>query len=80
MTQLQKNSLLRLDSDSYTDMRYRVLQRDGWRCQFCGSISGVEAHHIEHKSQSGSDFEENLITLCSRCHDLVHRTSQNQAR
>ncbi len=73
MTQLQKNPPLRVDSDSYEAMRHRVLERDGWRCQLCGSMSGVEVHHIEHRSQGGSDCEDNLIALCSQCHNLVHR-------
>ncbi len=75
MTQLPKNSPLRLDPASYADMRRRVFQRDGWRCQLCGSMSGVEVHHTEYRSQGGSDCEENLITLCSECHNLVHRRS-----
>lgn len=76
MTRLPKNSLLRLDSASYADTRRWVLQRDGWRCQLCGSISGVEVHHTEYRSHGGSDGEENLITLCSECHNLVHRKSR----
>ena len=72
MTQLQKSSLLGLDWDSYEIVRRWVLERDGWRCQFCGSTSGVEVHHIEHRSQGGSDREENLITLCCQCHMLTH--------
>jgi len=79
MTQSQKNSPLRLDSDSYEIVRRRVLERDGWRCQFCGSTSGVEVHHIEHRSQSGSDCEENLITLCCQCHKVTHDKLRREA-
>ena len=78
MTQLQKNSPPRLDSDSYEALRQQVLERDGWRCQFCGSMSGVEVHHIEHRGRQGSDCEENLIALCSQCHKLLHRRSPGE--
>jgi len=79
MSPLPKGSPLRLDPNSYQQMQRLVLERDGWRCQFCGSMSGVEVHHINHRSQGGSDCAENLIALCSRCHKLVHRKTMNQA-
>jgi hypothetical protein len=50
-----------------------ILRRDGWRCQFCGTLSNLEVHHREFRSHSGADFEENLITLCAACHSRVHR-------
>jgi 5-methylcytosine-specific restriction endonuclease McrA len=50
-----------------------VLRRDGWRCQSCGAMSHLEVHHRELRSQSGDDAEQNLITLCTRCHAIVHR-------
>jgi len=53
-------------------LRQQILCRDGWRCQLCGSISNLEAHHREFRSHSGADTEENLITLCTACHGGVH--------
>ena len=68
-----KQGRLRLDSASYAALRLQVLQRDGWRCQFCGSMSNLEVHHQEFRSQLGSDTEDNLITLCATCHHSTHR-------
>jgi 5-methylcytosine-specific restriction endonuclease McrA len=62
-----------LDRPSYETLRQQVLHRDGWRCQFCGAMSNLEVHHIQFRSQSGSDLEENLITLCTVCHFNTHR-------
>jgi 5-methylcytosine-specific restriction endonuclease McrA len=64
---------LRLDPLSYESLRQRMLRRDGWRCQSCGTMSNLEVHHRELRSHSGSDTEENLITLCAACHARVHR-------
>jgi ATP-dependent DNA helicase RecQ len=64
---------LRLDSESYDRLREQVLQRDGWRCQSCGSMVNLEVHHQEFRSQGGDDSEENLITLCEACHSMLHR-------
>ena len=63
---------LRLDPVSYETLRQQVLRRDGWRCQSCGAMSNLEVHHREFRSHSGSDSEENLITICTQCHASVH--------
>jgi 5-methylcytosine-specific restriction endonuclease McrA len=69
-----KHARLRLDPDHYDHLRRQVLRRDGWRCQSCGTMSNLEVHHKEFRSQSGDDLEQNLITLCSACHATVHRS------
>lgn len=53
--------------------RDRVLARDGFRCRICFTQRGLHVHHINYKSQGGSNEEHNLITLCVRCHvPVVH--------
>jgi 5-methylcytosine-specific restriction endonuclease McrA len=64
---------LRLDPDSYRKLRAEVLERDGWRCQYCGSSDRLEVHHIRSRSLLGDDTNENLITLCVDCHGDIHR-------
>ena len=71
----QKLPRLRLDPVSYESLRQLILRRDGWRCQSCGAMSNLELHHREFRSHSGSDSEENLITLCSGCHARAHLES-----
>jgi 5-methylcytosine-specific restriction endonuclease McrA len=36
-------------------------------------MSELEVHHQQFRSHSGEDKEENLITLCHRCHLATHR-------
>ena len=73
MKQLQtKHPRLRLDTKAYRTLHRKILERDGWRCQACGSMSGLEVHHMERRSRRRDDSEENLITLCSNCHRLIH--------
>jgi hypothetical protein len=52
-----KQPRLRLDAQSYLQLCREVLQRDGWRCQACGTTSNLEVHHrkdwpraLAHKS------------------------------
>jgi 5-methylcytosine-specific restriction endonuclease McrA len=68
-----KAAPLRLDPLSYESLRRQILRRDGWRCQSCGTMSNLEVHHMEFRSHSGADSEENLITLCTACHAGAHR-------
>jgi 5-methylcytosine-specific restriction endonuclease McrA len=64
---------LRLPADDYNDLCWHVLDRDGWRCRSCGSRNNLHVHHIIFRSQQGPDEMWNLITLCSSCHDGVHK-------
>ena len=41
-----RRSRLRLDPKSYTLLRQQVLERDGWRCQYCGRREQLEGHHM----------------------------------
>ena len=54
-------------------LRFRVMQRDQFRCRTCGKSPandrGVELHvdHVAPWSLGGKTVEENLQTLCSSC-------------
>ncbi len=52
--------------DPHWRRRYRILERDGWRCKApgCTSRVGLNAHHITFRSQQGGDQAANLVTLC----------------
>ena len=52
--------------DPHWRRRYRILERDGWRCKTpgCTSRSGLNAHHIIFRSHQGDNDEGNLVTLC----------------
>jgi 5-methylcytosine-specific restriction endonuclease McrA len=67
-----KSARLRLDPASSELLRKQVLRRDGWRCQSCGTMENLEVHHKEFRSHEGRDVEENLITLCTKCHTVIH--------
>jgi hypothetical protein len=54
------------------DFRAKVLWRDGYRCQHCGSVDHLQAHHIQPRAQGGPDTPENGLTLCEECHTALH--------
>jgi RNA-directed DNA polymerase len=68
----QKRPRVRLKRAAYSELHRKVLMRDGWRCQQCGSSINLQVHHIRSRSKLGDDNEENLITLCADCHVARH--------
>ena len=61
--QYQKSN--RLDEN----IRKAVILRDGCKCKECGKSNTVlEVHHIKPRRLNGSTMLDNLITLCSKCH------------
>jgi len=51
--------------------REKVLYRDNYSCQVCGTNMHLTVHHIRPRSQGGDNRVDNLITLCAHCHDEV---------
>ena len=60
------------DVEGYNLLRYQMLERDGRRCQDCGSSKDLQVHYLNKRSKLGDDTLNNLITLCSCCHRLRH--------
>jgi 5-methylcytosine-specific restriction endonuclease McrA len=63
------------EAEVQTVIREKVLERDGWQCQTCGSRSNLEVHHLEFRSHGGSNDPKNLIVLCHSCHLRRHQVS-----
>jgi len=64
------------------DVRREVLRRDGYRCHECGwshdewnpsDPRHLELHHVKHHVKGGENVKENLKTVCTVCHDTLHR-------
>lgn len=57
---------------SWLKLRILVLDRDGFKCMYCGRNPGEDNTklHIDHKipkNKGGKDILDNLITSCSEC-------------
>lgn len=54
-------------------LRFQVLMRDGFRCQYCGRSPKndenvvLEVDHVMPKSKGGGDSFDNLVTACREC-------------
>jgi len=61
-------------------LRREILERDSWRCQKCRCSKNLDVHHVRRRSALGDDAETNLITLCRKCHQILHRSTSRQER
>lgn len=63
--------------DEYNVRQY-VLKRDNYTCQCCGAhttakkVVKLHVHHLESR-KVGGNAPNNLITLCTACHDNLHK-------
>lgn len=64
------------------DIRREVLAREDYSCLHCkwnhakwnkADPRHLELHHKVHHAKGGDNTADNLITLCTVCHDKVHR-------
>ena len=67
---MRKLRPIRLEREQYEKLRVAILQRDGWQCQCCGSMTNLQVHQQEFRSHSGEDTEDNLITFDHYIGDL----------
>lgn len=49
-------------------VRQAVEERDNYCCIFCGQRGRGEGHYIS-RAHGGLGVEENLITVCRKCHN-----------
>ena len=47
--------------------RRAILARDGFRCQYCGSIKHLTIDHVIPRSRGGMTSWENVVTSCAPC-------------
>ena len=58
---LKKVKRIKLGKQIYRRLMKRVLERDEWRCQKCGSLENLQVHHKIKRSQLGNDSLDNLV-------------------
>ncbi len=58
-----------------------VWQRDRYRCIVCGNPNAMPNAHFIARSQLGLGVEQNIVTLCSKCHyNYDHTTRREEYR
>ena len=55
--------------------RLKILERDKWRCQYCGNTKDqLQVHHTLYSNcEPWDEAEENLKTICLGCHNAIQK-------
>lgn len=56
----------------------RVWERDGERCIICGTHYAMPNSHYIRRSQGGLGIEENIVTMCMRCHRMYDQGPERE--
>ena len=56
-----------------------VWERDNRQCIICGSYQAMPNSHFIRRSQGGLGIEENIVTMCNRCHYMYDQGGERQA-
>ena len=60
------------------NVKQRVWERDGGRCVLCGQTNAFPDAHVIARSQGGLGVEQNIVTLCRRCHDRYDNSADRK--
>lgn len=55
-----------------------VRERDGGRCVLCGRPGNPWCHYIS-RAQGGLGIEQNIVTLCDKCHRRFDQSTDRAA-
>jgi 5-methylcytosine-specific restriction endonuclease McrA len=63
----------KLKDPRWQKKRLKIFERDGWKCTECGRTElTLEVHHLSYSfSEPWNEPDENLQTLCFKCHIIV---------
>lgn len=66
----------KLEDERWFQKRTEIHKRDKCMCRMCGASKDLNVHHryYLYKNDPWDHPDEALITLCERCHKLVHIT------
>ena len=72
-----------MKSDQWRKKRLERLQLDDFTCCMCGRPAasckhGLQVHHISYKNLTNEDVYSDLVSLCPRCHILIHNFMQRR--
>lgn len=55
--------------------RITILKRDNYQCKGCSGLNTLTVHHNQYTEKfPWNEPDENLITLCKKCHSKIHKT------
>jgi hypothetical protein len=62
----------KLKDPRWQKKRLAILNRDSWKCHYCGDEeTTLHVHHLKYAKEPWDAPLENLQTVCEHCHGLI---------
>lgn len=61
--------------DIPANVKKAVWERDGFYCIKCGNPEAMPNAHYISRAHGGLGIEQNIVTLCRKCHDIFDNSS-----
>lgn len=61
-----------MKTERWKEKRKTRLLLDFFRCSICGTAKNLQVHHVNYENVGNENLEEDLVTLCRKCHAKVH--------
>ena len=70
-----------INSSAWSNSKVRAscLSRGNYMCKMCKSTLELAVHHITYENLGNEDVED-LVTLCSKCHNYTHQRAGRGAK
>lgn len=68
-----------IHSEEWIEKRNDRFFIDGYKCQFCGSATNLQVHHLTYENVPDEPMED-LLTLCKTCHTKLHSSDISRKR
>ena len=74
MSRLENNKIYLdyMKSENWRNKANERLEIDNYMCVLCGCMGELEVHHISYKRLTCEDVYKDLVSVCPRCHVLLH--------
>jgi 5-methylcytosine-specific restriction endonuclease McrA len=59
-----------LQTDHWTEIKIKVMERDLHTCQICGD-KAIDVHHLTYAHRD-NEFIFELVALCRKCHEIYY--------
>lgn len=66
-------------SSAWDARRRQRLEKDGRRCQGCGTQDSLHVHHRTYE-RLGNELADDIVTVCEVCHGFIHREQERTGR
>lgn len=78
-----KKYSLQLNSYKWKNKRQQIIERDKYKCVYCGRTDNLQVHHTYYLIYENNEKvkpwnypDESLITVCNDCHKKIHKNQK----